>query len=108
MQENVTIKVSEEALRWACRKAAEENITVPRHSGGNDAGSPGARLGINPQQVQRYEATGYESASFARILKVVRALGLSSPKRYGWLVTVAHVPISMLYPGVALPGARNW
>jgi hypothetical protein len=32
------------------------------------------------KQVQRYEATEYESASFARILKVVQALGLSMPK----------------------------
>jgi ribosome-binding protein aMBF1 (putative translation factor) len=38
------------------------------------------RLGVKPQQVQRYEATEYESASFARILKVVRALGLTMPK----------------------------
>jgi ribosome-binding protein aMBF1 (putative translation factor) len=38
------------------------------------------RLGVKPQQVQRYEATEYESASFARILKVVRALGLRMPK----------------------------
>ena len=38
------------------------------------------RLGVKPQQVQRYEATEYESASFARILKVVQALGLSMPK----------------------------
>jgi ribosome-binding protein aMBF1 (putative translation factor) len=38
------------------------------------------RLGVKPQQVQRYEATEYESASFARILKVVHALGLRMPK----------------------------
>ena len=38
------------------------------------------RLGVKPQQVQRYEATEYESASFARILKVVQALGLTMPK----------------------------
>ena len=38
------------------------------------------RLGVKPQQVQRYEATEYGSASFARILKVVQALGLRMPK----------------------------
>jgi ribosome-binding protein aMBF1 (putative translation factor) len=38
------------------------------------------RLGLKPQQVQRYEATEYDSASFARICKVVQALGLSIPK----------------------------
>ena len=38
------------------------------------------RLGVKTQQVQRYEATEYESASFARIRKVVQALGLRMPK----------------------------
>ena len=38
------------------------------------------RLGVKPQQVQRYEATEYESASFARVLRVVQALGLRMPK----------------------------
>ena len=38
------------------------------------------RLGVKPQQVQRYEATEYESASFARVLKVARALGLTMPR----------------------------
>ena len=32
------------------------------------------------REPQRYEATEYESASFARILRVVQALGLSMPK----------------------------
>jgi DNA-binding transcriptional regulator YiaG len=38
------------------------------------------RLGVKTQQVQRYEATEYESASFSRIRKVIEALGLSMPK----------------------------
>jgi ribosome-binding protein aMBF1 (putative translation factor) len=38
------------------------------------------RLEAKPQQVQRYEATEYGSASFARILKMVHALGLSRPR----------------------------
>lgn len=38
------------------------------------------RLGVKTQQIQRYEATDYESASFARVLKVVQALGLRMPK----------------------------
>ena len=38
------------------------------------------RLGVKTQQVQRYEATEYESASFARIRMVVQALGLRMPK----------------------------
>ena len=38
------------------------------------------RLGVKTQQIQRYESTDYESASFARVLKVVQALGLKMPK----------------------------
>ena len=38
------------------------------------------RLGVKTQQIQRYEATEYESASFARVLKVVQAFGLRMPK----------------------------
>jgi ribosome-binding protein aMBF1 (putative translation factor) len=38
------------------------------------------RLGLKTQQIQRYEATEYESASFARIRKVVQTLGLRMPK----------------------------
>ncbi len=38
------------------------------------------RLGVKPQQVQRYEASEYASASFARIVKVLQALGLTLPK----------------------------
>jgi ribosome-binding protein aMBF1 (putative translation factor) len=38
------------------------------------------RLRVKPQQLQRYEATEYESASVARIRKIVQAFGLSMPK----------------------------
>ena len=38
------------------------------------------RLGLKTQQIQRYEATEYESASFARIRKVVEALGIRMSK----------------------------
>ena len=34
------------------------------------------RLGLAPQQIQRYEATGYRSASLKRLLAVMRALDL--------------------------------
>lgn len=34
-----------------------------------------ARLGVKEQQVQRYEATNYSSASLARVLEVARILG---------------------------------
>lgn len=34
------------------------------------------KLGLKPQQVQRYEATNYRSASLHRVNQVVRALGI--------------------------------
>ncbi len=34
------------------------------------------RLGVKPQQIQRYEATDYQTASFARIREIARVLGL--------------------------------
>ncbi|MCC6368144.1 MAG: helix-turn-helix domain-containing protein [Bryobacterales bacterium] len=34
------------------------------------------KLGLKPQQVQRYEATDYQSASMERINQVVRVLGI--------------------------------
>jgi ribosome-binding protein aMBF1 (putative translation factor) len=34
-----------------------------------------ARIGIKEQQIQRYEATNYASASLARVLQVARILG---------------------------------
>ena len=37
------------------------------------------RLGLKEQQVQRYEATNYASASFARLQEVIRALDMPAP-----------------------------
>ena len=35
-----------------------------------------ARLGLKPQQIQRYEATNYQSASLERVNQIVRVLGV--------------------------------
>jgi len=35
-----------------------------------------ARLGVKPQQIQRYDASDYQSASFARLREIARLLGL--------------------------------
>jgi len=35
-----------------------------------------ARLGLKPQQIQRYEANDYQTASLARLLEIARALHL--------------------------------
>lgn len=39
------------------------------------------RLGLKEQQVQRYEATRYESASFARVVEIAKAIGVKITKR---------------------------
>ncbi len=39
------------------------------------------QLGIAEQQVQRYESTGYRSASLARICDVTTALGVTVTER---------------------------
>ena len=36
-----------------------------------------AKLGLKPQQIQRYEATEYQSASLARVHEVARVLGVT-------------------------------
>lgn len=40
-----------------------------------------SRLGLKPQQVQRYEANEYSSASMARINEIVSALGIKLRRR---------------------------
>ena len=35
-----------------------------------------ARLGVKPQQIQRYEASDYQTASLARLREIARLLGL--------------------------------
>ncbi len=35
-----------------------------------------ARLGLKPQQIQRYEATNYQSASLERVNEIMRTLGV--------------------------------
>jgi len=42
------------------------------------------RLGIKPQQIQKYEVTAYRSASWKRILEIMEALGLDFE---------AHIPL---------------
>lgn len=40
----------------------------------------GERLGLKEQQIQRYEASDYNSASLARIIEIAKALGLQMPE----------------------------
>jgi DNA-binding XRE family transcriptional regulator len=41
------------------------------------------RLGLREQQIQRYEATGYASASLSRIIEVARALEMTDTAQAG-------------------------
>lgn len=36
-----------------------------------------AKLGLKPQQIQRYEATEYQAASFERVQAIMRVLGVT-------------------------------
>lgn len=40
-----------------------------------------ARLGLKPQQIQRYEANDYQTASLARLLEIARVLNLRVRER---------------------------
>jgi ribosome-binding protein aMBF1 (putative translation factor) len=47
-----------------------------RIAAGLTQGDLAARLGVKPQQIQRYEASDYQTASFARLREIARLLGL--------------------------------
>lgn len=47
-----------------------------RIAGGLSQEELAAKLGLKPQQVQRYEATEYQSASLERVTEVARVLGV--------------------------------
>jgi len=47
-----------------------------RIAAGLTQGDLAARLGVKPQQIQRYEASDYQTVSFARLREVARLLGL--------------------------------
>lgn len=53
------------------------------------------RLNIKPQQIQKYEIMGYRSASWKRIIEVMKALGLDFE---------AHVPLKEGSRSLVTPG----
>jgi hypothetical protein len=44
-----------------------------------------ARLGVKPQQIQCYEASDYQTASFARLREIARLLGLGVRETVEWV-----------------------
>lgn len=77
--ENLHVGKSKELILTAVEDLPRTLIRARIASGMTQEGLA-HRLGVKTQQVQRYEATEYESASFSRIRRVVEALGLSMPK----------------------------
>lgn len=77
--ENLHIGKSKELVLTAVEDLPQTLIRARIASGMTQEGLAN-RLGVKTQQVQRYEATEYESASFSRIRNVIEALGLSMPK----------------------------
>lgn len=78
-----------ERLRSGKRKVLELNsldalplaLIQARIAAGLTQEDLATRLGVNAQQIQRYEATEYRTASFDRIREVVRALGVKIRER---------------------------
>src|SRR5690349_11761687 len=52
------------------------------------------RLGLKPQQIQRYEATEYRAASLTRVVEVARALRV--PVRKGLLPSEGEVSVARM------------
>lgn len=74
-----TAEVSEHELESL--EQVPEVLIRARISAGLTQRELGDRLGLSEQQIQRYEATGYSSASFSRLVGVADALGLRFRER---------------------------
>jgi transcriptional regulator with XRE-family HTH domain/dephospho-CoA kinase/Zn-dependent peptidase ImmA (M78 family) len=66
-----------------------------RIAGGLSQEQLAERLGLKPQQIQRYEATEYRAASLARVVEVARALRL--PIREGLLPSEGELSIARMF-----------
>lgn len=67
------------------------------------------RLGLAPQQIQRYEATGYRSASLKRLLEVMKALDFKLEADIPLRPTPAPMPqeLAETTVGEEAPGYRR-
>jgi transcriptional regulator with XRE-family HTH domain len=80
-----------EAVEVTSFEELPQALVKARIAGGLTQKELAKRLGLKEQQIQRYEATGYSSASLARIQQVAEALGL----RLGKGVFFPEAQISM-------------
>lgn len=62
-------------------------------------------LGMKEQQIQRYEATNYESASFERLKEIVNALGVKIKKEI--LVSENTISLSTFFKNLELLGFKK-
>lgn len=68
---------SARALPLRCADELAAALVKARVARGYTQKELAERLHIKPQQVQKYEATGYQSASLRRVLEVMRVLDLN-------------------------------
>lgn len=64
------------ALHLGSAEGLPELLIQARVARGYTQGDLASRLKLKPQQIQKYEATGYRSASLARVIDVMKALDL--------------------------------
>ena len=64
------------ALHLGSAEGLPELLVQARVARGYTQSDLADRLRVKPQQIQKYEATGYRSASLARVIDVMKALDL--------------------------------
>ena len=62
-----------------------EGLIKARIAAGLSQSDLARRLRLKPQQIQRYEADGYERASYKRLREVAHALGVGSKTKFSVL-----------------------
>jgi DNA-binding Xre family transcriptional regulator len=64
------------SVQFSSLEGLSQALIAARIAAGLTQRELAARLGMKEQQIQRYEATDYESASLARIAEIADALGI--------------------------------
>jgi ribosome-binding protein aMBF1 (putative translation factor) len=67
---------SRRTIQWRSLEALADLLIKARIAAGLTQRELAERLGLKEQQVQRYEATSYASASLARLIEVAGAVGI--------------------------------
>jgi Zn-dependent peptidase ImmA (M78 family)/transcriptional regulator with XRE-family HTH domain len=83
------------ALEVDSLEALPEALVKARIASGMSQQDLAGKLGLKEQQIQRYEATNYASASMTRLIDVTKALGIKMRKDL-----LLHVPNKSVWPTV--------